>query len=228
MHGSHLACIRRSDLPPAMNPQVQTPDGTRLNLDLVEPVASTSFLRRPLALHENHIEIAERFQILAHRLNRARSRKRFQTILITSAVPAEGKSTVALNLGATLAQNGARTLLIDADLRVPEMYKTFAFEDAAGLAGVLAGDAALNDTLRFATPLGLYILPAGDRVKNPAPLLESAAFKTLLVTSCDNFDWVIIDSPPLNPLADSHYIACSADAILLVVKWGFTPKKELD
>lgn len=211
-----------------MNPQIQTPGDGHLELDLVESIEHSSFLRRPLVWGEDHAAAAETFRLLAHRLHRARARKRFQTLLITSAIPSEGKSTVALNLSTVLAQNGLRTLLIDADLRVPDARKTFAFDSKSGLGAVLSGDLDLNKALRFVKPLDLYFLPAGERLKNPTPLLESPAFKSVLKRASDHFDWVIIDSPPLNPIADAHCIAFLADAILLVVKWGFTPKKQLE
>ena len=210
-----------------MNPHMTTRDDDHLDFNRVQPITSTSFLRRQLAWGQDSVA-AENFHLLAHRLHRARTRKSFQTVLITSAIPGEGKSTVALNLSGTLAQNGPRTLLIDADLRLPDARKAFAFDSGFGLGAVLAGEVSLNDALRFVAPLGVYVLPAGERVANPTPVLEGPAFKTLLKRARENFDWVIIDSPPLRPFADAHCIAFMAEAILLVVKWGFTPKRQLD
>jgi Mrp family chromosome partitioning ATPase len=104
----------------------------------------------------------------------------------------------------------------------------FGLPSVPGLDAVLCAEIGLQSALRRIEPLRLYFLPAGDRVKNPVALLEGDAFSSLLRCVSEAFDWVIVDSPPLNPFADSQCIASRTDAILLVVRWGFTPRRELD
>jgi protein-tyrosine kinase len=201
---------------------------TRLDLQAIEPIATPARPGGPLVWSHEHSSAAERFRLLAHRLNRARAKKPIQVVLITSAIPAEGKSTIALNLAGVLTRNGARTLLIDADMRRPDAHKILGFGSMPGLSNVLNGEIELETAMRRLDPLGLYFVPAGDRVSNPVPLLEGTALAAVLQRTRPVFEWIVIDSPPINPLADAQCIGSIADTIMLVVRWGFTPKEELD
>ncbi len=199
-----------------------------LDLEAVEPVVGHSPLGLRVVWNREFPGAGERFQILAHRLHRASMKKGTRVLLTTSAIPAEGKSTVALNLAGVLALKGARTLVIDADLRVPRIRRAVTADPLPGLSSVLTGRTSLQSALRYVDPPGLYMLAAGDPVENPVPLLETPNFENVLKKAREAFDWVIIDSPPINPLADAQCIASLVDGILLVVRWGYTPKKELD
>jgi receptor protein-tyrosine kinase len=200
---------------------------TRLNLQAVESVVSNVFPGGSSPFCEGHVGAAEKFRLLAYRLHRAKAVKPISIVLVTSAIPAEGKSTIALNLATVLASKDARTLLMDADLRMPSINKIFGFRSLPGLGGVLSGEVSLACALRRIDPLGLYFLSAGDGMDNPLPLLEGPIFTNVMKQAREDFEWVIVDSPPLNPLVDSQCIAALADAILLVVRWGYTPKEEL-
>ena len=165
---------------------------------------------------------------MAHRIRMKKRQKPIKKILITSSIPGEGKTATAANLAIVLARSGRRVLLVDGDLRKPEIHNVLGVPSLPGLGEVLAGEASLEQALRCIDPLGLYCLPAGDPRSNPIPLLEGTALRNTLVAAEGAFEWVIIDSPPLNLLADAHCIASMADGVLLVVRWNFTPREELD
>lgn len=178
---------------------------------------------------EDYGVVTEKYRLLAHRLQRARAAKPIQTVLVTSAIPGEGKTTIAVNLAGVLARNGCRTLLLDADMRSPDLPQALGLPGSLpGLSEVLAGEVSFEQALRCVKPLGLYLLAAGSPVGNPVPLLEGAVFANVLASARQVFEWVIIDSPPLVPVADANCVASVVDGILLVVRWGLTPRDELD
>ncbi len=173
--------------------------------------------------------VSEKYRLMAHRLNRERRDRVIQTVLVTSSIPAEGKTSIAANLAGVLSRNSSRVLLIDADMRGPDLPNAIGLPtDLPGLSNVLAGELPLQQALRCVTPHDLYFLAAGRPELEPVTLLEGPTFKTMLAEVRRNFDWIIIDSPPLAPFADAHCMATLADGILLVVRWGVTPRAELD
>ncbi len=203
-------------------------DRMLLDLRVVEHVVCHVPPDRRLVWGQNHRIAEEKFRLLAHRLRQKKQQKPIKKVLITSAVPGEGKTATAANLAIVLARNGRRVLLVDGDLRGPDTHKLFGLPSMPGLSEALAGEASLEQALRCIDPLGLYCLSAGHPCDNPLPLLEGASLNTMLAAAEAAFDWVIIDSPPLNPFADAHCIASLADGVLLVVRWDFTPREELD
>ena len=137
---------------------------------------------------------------------------------VTSALPGDGKTTVASNLAVTLAQSGKRVVLVDADLRKPRLGKVFGIEAAEGTSGILQGTCKLKDAV-LPTPVDrLWLLPCGTPPANPSELLMSARFKRLLEELRGSCDIVIVDSPPMLPVTDSSLIAPLVDAVLLTVK----------
>jgi capsular exopolysaccharide synthesis family protein len=141
------------------------------------------------------------------------SRRRL--LLVTSAVPGEGKTTTATHLGALLAQGGRRVLLVDADLRKAELHRTFGLPRSPGLSDVLTG--AVEDPIR-ATPLPkLSLVSAGRTPADPAELFGSDQMDAFLARVEGAFDFVIVDAPPVLGLADSVALASKVDAVLLLV-----------
>lgn len=141
-------------------------------------------------------------------------------IVVTSALPGEGKSTVAANLAATLAANGAHVVLVDGDLRRPTVARTMGLAHGAGLTDVLAGRADLTDVLQRAPGMpGLLVLGAGTTPPNPSELLGSERMKTLLDQLADHAT-VIIDAPPLVPITDGAILTHQADGAILVISAG--------
>ncbi|MEZ5402649.1 MAG: CpsD/CapB family tyrosine-protein kinase [Bryobacteraceae bacterium] len=158
-----------------------------------------------------------------------RQTKPLQTVLITSSVPAEGKTSVAANLAHVLTRHGSRVLLLDADLRAPDLPRMLGLPSSLpGLTDFLDDEIQFEAALRCISPLELFVLAAGKHVEDPLDKLESPSFKFLLNVARETFEWIIIDSPPLAPFADAHHLASLVDGVFLVVRWGMTPRRELE
>ncbi len=140
-----------------------------------------------------------------------------RTLLITSAEPGEGKSTLAINLAYTLAQTGRKSLLIDCDMRAPTLHKILGLSNDMGLSTVLCCNAVLPEAVQFAFDTGLWVLPSGPLPSNPAELLGSVEMTHLLKQATEKFDIVILDTPSILAVADGAVIAPKADAAVLVV-----------
>ncbi|WP_127129588.1 polysaccharide biosynthesis tyrosine autokinase [Georgenia sp. SYP-B2076] len=138
------------------------------------------------------------------------------SIVVTSSVPAEGKSTVAINLAVALADAGARVVLVDADLRRPSVAAYLGLEGGVGLTTVLIGRAELADVVQPWHGTSLSVLPSGALPPNPSELLGSPAMTTLLAHLTRTYDIVVLDSPPLLPVADAAVLAKLGGGTLLV------------
>jgi capsular exopolysaccharide synthesis family protein len=171
----------------------------------------------------------EQYRLLRANFLLQQKERALKKILITSAVPGEGKTFTSCSLAGILAQEpGKRVVLIDADLRRPRAAQVLGCSDADNLAGlchVLRGEVALEEALLKISGMELYLMPSGGRPKNPAELLSSPNLESAFRTLSESFDWIIIDSPPVLALADSILLASIADFTLLVVRSGFTPSK---
>ncbi len=150
-----------------------------------------------------------------------------RVIVITSPVPAEGKSTTAVNLAVAFAEAGARTLLIEADLRHPRVAAYLGLEGAVGLSNVLASQVHLGDVLQRWGPHELWVLPSGFVPANPSELLGSQHMVDLLDHVRERFDMVIIDTPPLLPVTDAAVVAAAADGAVLVARAGRTHRNRI-
>jgi polysaccharide biosynthesis transport protein len=151
-----------------------------------------------------------------------------KTILITSALPQEGKTTTSINTATVLAQKGTRVLLIDADLRRPSIHKTLGMGPRAGLSNILTGGTTLQQaTVRSALLPNLFILPAGTPPPNPAELLASSQMLDLLAELRDQYDHIIVDTPPTLSVTDAVVLSTRADAVVLVIRSGQTTKPAL-
>jgi polysaccharide biosynthesis transport protein len=144
--------------------------------------------------------------------------KGHQVIQVTSPNPGDGKSTLSANLAVAIAQSGMRVVLIDCDFRKPRLHKIFGVSPDVGLASVIAGDAALDRAIQPSGVLGLSLLPCGPRPANPAELLTSQRFVEVLEEVKKNFDFVLIDTPPLLAVSDPAVVAPRVDGVLLTVR----------
>jgi capsular exopolysaccharide synthesis family protein len=145
-------------------------------------------------------------------------------LLLTSSVPGEGKSTLAASLAISSASGGARTLLIDCDLRHPSTTASFGLRGKAGLVELLGGSRELKDVIATFSNGSLSIIPAGGRTTNPSDLLGSQKMKRLLEVVRENFDLVICDTPPVTAVSDCTVVAKLVDKIVFVVEWKTTPR----
>ncbi len=160
---------------------------------------------------------SEAFRTLRTNLQFLRPDENVTTILITSAEPGSGKTTVAANLAVTMAQSGKNVLLMGCDLRKPILHTLFSAANGKGLSSVLAERVSLTEAIVETDVANLRLLPAGDIPPNPAELLESEAMADVLKTVKTRFDYVFLDAAPLLAVSDSVVLATRADGVLLVL-----------
>jgi polysaccharide biosynthesis transport protein len=151
-----------------------------------------------------------------------------KVIMVTSALPQEGKTTTSINCGVVLAQKGVRVLLIDADLRRPSVHKTLGMGPRSGLSNVLTGSSTLEQTITRSSILpNLYVLPAGTPPPNPAELLASGNMRDVLAQLREEYDHIVIDTPPSLSVTDAVVLSPRADAVMLVIRSAQTTKQAL-
>lgn len=149
-------------------------------------------------------------------------------IAVTSVQPGEGKSTTSINLAATLAKMGFRTLLVDADTRNSVMSGTFRTNDKiSGLTAFLSGTADLDSVLCTTDIENLYVIPSGPVPPNPTTLLQSKNFSNTLGVLRKYYDYIIIDTPPVGLVIDAVLVAQESDAIMLVTATGVTKRRDV-
>jgi tyrosine-protein kinase len=151
-----------------------------------------------------------------------------RTVVITSAVAGEGKTTTACNLAITLAQAGIRVALIESDLRRPKVADYLGIEGSVGLTSVLIGRATLDDALQSWGRSGLAVLASGPIPPNPSELLGSGHMVALLRQLQQRFDVIIIDAPPLLPVTDAAVLSRICDGAVVVVRYGKTKREQLE
>ena len=150
--------------------------------------------------------------------------KPLKRLLLTSAGPAEGKSTTVVGLGTTMAQAGNKVLIVDTDLRKPRLHKTFGVSGEEGLTSVMLGTATLDQAIKKSEVVGLDILPCGPHPPNPSELLHSDLFKNLLPSLDERYDQILFDSPPVNAVTDAAILSQGTDGTIIVVKASKTDK----
>jgi len=171
---------------------------------------------------------AEKFRFLGVRLRQLQQTRPLKKLLITSVIPEEGKSTVSANLATILARKQQpKILLLDGDLRRPSLSKQFGLGKLPGLSEWLHGEPRpITHIYRLEGP-NLWFLPSGHPPENPLELMQSGRLSKLMEQLAAWFDWIIIDSPPVLPLADTSVWARLADGILLVTREGTTKRRPL-
>jgi len=146
-----------------------------------------------------------------------------KTLLVTSSLPGEGKTTTAVNTAISLAQTGASVVIIDGDMRRPRLRSIFDLPERDGLSSILTSEATPEDMLRAVArdeASGLFVMSSGPVPPNPAELLGSDQMRKLLATLSENFTHVVIDSPPVNSFTDGVLLGSMVDGVLLVVHGG--------
>jgi capsular exopolysaccharide synthesis family protein len=171
----------------------------------------------------------EAFHLLGVRLRHLRRQRPLKKLLITSTIPQEGKSMVAANLACTIAlRTQQRVVLLEGDLRRPTQSKIFGLPQKPGICEWLSGERTLIRSMYRLQGPGIWILPAGMATGNSLELLQSGRAAPLMEQLTTWFDWLIIDSPPMLPLADTSVWTNLADGILLVARQGTTQKRQLE
>jgi capsular exopolysaccharide synthesis family protein len=182
---------------------------------------------RLVSLSEKESLGAEKFRFLAVRLRQIQQARHLKKVLITSTIPEEGKSMISGNLAVTLARKQQKVLLVDGDLRRPVLARKFGLAHLAGLSESLQGEPRPLTNIYHLDGAGLWFLPAGKPPENPLELMQSGRLSELLEQLTAWFDWIIIDSPPILPLADTSVWTRIADGVLLVTREGTTQKRQL-
>jgi len=181
---------------------------------------------RPLDLRDDpKSPLAEAVRTLRTNLQYISLDRPLQTIVVTSALPAEGKTTVAANLAVALADVGNRTIIVGADLRKPSVHQLFGGDNSVGVTSVLTGHATLDDALQKTDHPNLQLLASGPVPPNPAEMLGSQAMRSLIEQLVSRADKVIFDTPPVIAVTDAPLLAPALDGTLLVVRVGYTPKE---
>ena len=166
---------------------------------------------------------AEKFRTLRSRLYQITSTRPLKRIVVTSSLPAEGKTFIASNLAQSIIrQQNRRVLLIDADLRASRLHLSFGAENAPGLSDYLRGEADEFSIIQVGPEPNLCLIAGGADVSNPSELLHSKAMENLLDRLAPMFDWVILDSPPAIAVHDASILADICDGVLFVVRAGAT------
>lgn len=148
-----------------------------------------------------------------------------KVIQITSTIPGEGKTTIALSIAASAAASGLRTLFIDADLRRPSATGIVGMKSEQGLVDLLLGQAEAQTAIQYNEELRFWILGAGTKTQSPTDLLSSDRMKSFMEGFRNSFDFVVVDSPPLGPVVDPIVIAGMVDKIVFVVRWAVTARE---
>lgn len=173
---------------------------------------------------KEHAPGTEEFRTLRSRLYQIREKQQLQTVLVASALPAEGKTFVSLNLAQAIAQQRSRSVVvIDADLRLSRMHEVLGASQSPGLSDYLNGEADIFSILQRGPLDNLFLIAGGKPQSNPVELLSSGRLRGLMNRLTPIFDWIIIDSPPSIPLSDASLLSEVADGVLIVVLSGSTP-----
>ena len=150
-----------------------------------------------------------------------------KVVLITSALPNEGKSTAAMLLAASSANSGKKTILLDCDFHQQAVSKALQTLHRPGLSELLRGTADLEDVLTKDPATGTYLIPIGSMVPNAADLLMSPRMRNLIAALREEFDYIVIDAPPLLPVVDALVLTTVADKILMIIEWSQTPRASI-
>lgn len=160
---------------------------------------------------------AEAYRVIRTGIQFAQAGKELQTIALTSCTPNEGKSTTIANLAVVLTQAGKSVLLIDCDMRNPTVHKNFNLSNKVGLSSCISMGTALSDAVQKTSIEGLYALTGGVITPNPSELLGSEQMKNVLQRAKEQYDYVLIDTPPVMPVTDALIVGRFVDGMILVI-----------
>jgi capsular exopolysaccharide synthesis family protein len=172
---------------------------------------------------------ADRFRLLRMSLNALWIAGKVKTLLVSSSLPGEGKTTTSINLAASLSERGKRSVvLVETDFRKPVFFKRLGLEPWPGFVQALQEDTDPFASIRKVEPLGIYVLPAGEAASNPIDLLNSVAFSRTLVRLRSAADWVVLDTAPALPVPDIQSVKTKSDGCLWVLRAGITPRDAVE
>lgn len=229
----------------AVIPHIRGDDKRGRKKAQMSEAAQINFIKRILVTHFNPKDpSAEAYRILRTNIGYLSFNKPLQTILLTSAAMQEGKSTTISNLAVAFAQQGKNILLIECNLRRPSLHRSFGIERKQGVADILIGKVPWRDCIMTVTDLALgkftldeilkvpgldklNIIPYGHRPPNPTELLSSSRMDVFLKEVREYYDIILVDGPPILPVADSIVLSTKVDGVIFVYKAGKTPRNSL-
>lgn len=170
---------------------------------------------------------AEAYRTLRTNIQFSSYDQEVRVITVTSSRPAEGKSTVACNMAITFAENGKKVLLVDTDLRRPTVHKKFKLPNSLGIVNVIMNMELLHEVVHHDVTEGLDIITSGVIPPNPSELLGSRKFQRFIDEMRDQYDTIILDSPPLLAVTDAQVLTTLSDGTVVVVQHGVTKKDEI-
>lgn len=173
-------------------------------------------------------KITEAYKTIRTNLAFSLIKKGCRKIIISSSCPSEGKSTMSVNIAVSIAQTEAKVLLIDADLRRPKVHRFLALHNSPGVTNYLSEMNSLDEVIRQTQYPNLQVITAGSLVPNPSEMLSSEPFKELLEEMEKKYDYIVIDSTPLNVVADALPIIKLCDGVVVVVREKVSTYTELD
>ncbi len=220
-----------NETPPTLSTESEVESSERkldLQVSLAEEVNLEPESR--LIFHADPRSVAaDRYRFLRMRLRELWNTGKLKSLLITSPLPEDGKSTTSINLATALADHGKnKVLLIEADLYHSPLVSMLGLDPAPGLAECIESGLDLRSAMRKLHPLEWFLLPAGKPQGNPTELLHRDAFVRIMRQVISSFDWVLIDSPPVLPLVDALMLKRHADGTLLIARAGHTPRKAIE
>lgn len=180
-----------------------------------------------ITITDSHSAVSEAYRTLRTNLEFSSLDRPLRTMLVTSAAPEEGKSTILANLAVTLAQAEKKIILVDCDLRRPAQHELFAVQNGRGLTSMLVEESAFkNPPLQETGVAGLWLLPSGPLPPNPAELLGSRRMGEAIALLKEKADMVLFDAPPVIAVTDAAVLASKVDGVLLVVSAGVTKRDQ--
>ncbi|MHB1484073.1 MAG: CpsD/CapB family tyrosine-protein kinase [Saccharofermentanales bacterium] len=178
--------------------------------------------------NSNRFNVAEAYKTIRTNLQFSLNKKKCNTIIITSTMPRDGKSTVTSNISVAFAQTGSRVLVIDCDMRNPRINKFFNILPMPGLSNLLVGLCSTDEAIQQTEYKNLSIITAGTIPPNPAELLNSTAMEDLLESLKTQFDLIVMDTPPINIVSDAVVVTKYSDGVILVVRHAVTTHPDIE
>ena len=183
-----------------------------------------SFTKSHIVNSSENRHVTENFRSMLSYLKINDHSKNANLFLLTSSVPSEGKSFISSNLALSFAANGEKVLLLDGDLRLPNVAKSLQLENEYGVLDYINGDSEIENCIIKEVYPNFDVLPSGGKAKNPTATLNNSKFESMLLMLRDNYDKIIIDSPPLAAVSDSLNIVPLVDAVIYVIKYDSVKK----
>ncbi|CDM67933.1 tyrosine-protein kinase etk [Clostridium bornimense] len=169
---------------------------------------------------------AEAYRTLRTNIQYSSYDKKIKKILVTSSEPSEGKSTIIGNLAVSLSQSENTVIILDCDLRKPTMHKKFKISNEVGLTELLVGKKELKDVVQYRNK-HLHIITSGKIPPNPAEMLASKSMERLLEQLANEYDYILMDTPPLNAVTDAQVLSTEVDGTLIVIRSEKTKKESI-